>query len=316
MSRKISNTQLFALPAPPAAEIRVGGVAYRLLRVFKHDFFAATAMYEAIGSTGSLPVWVSPVAPSGTTSVPLVDSCGMPSASGTGETPVPPVIPKIVVKTYRAQPFFGLAMDWLGRFSREHEKAIYEALEGAAGVPRFLGCVGPTGLAVEYIDAVPLDHLDKPPAGYFDRMRQILDAVHARGVAYVDANKLSNMLVSHDGSAHLIDFQIAIRRRDDWPWPMRAIAASLVRYLQGKDIYHLCKQKRRLAPDELTDEEEKISRRRGMWHRLHRKITKPYRAVRRDFLRRRYRAGKMESPSAELEDHHQPEKQTWRAEKQ
>ncbi|MCK4623930.1 MAG: hypothetical protein KAV00_01370 [Phycisphaerae bacterium] len=279
MNKRRHNTQLFALPASPAGEVCIGGATYRLIRVFKHDFFAATALYEAVRGTG-----VSPV--------------------------LPPA--KIVVKTYRTQAFCGLAMEWLGRFSRNHEKAIYAALEGVAGVPRWVGCVGPTGLAIEYIDAAPLDHLDKPPAGYFDQMRQILDAVHARGIAYVDANKLSNMLVADDGSPYLIDFQIAVGNRDDWPWPMRAIAARIVRYLQGKDIYHLCKHKRRLAPAELTDEEEKISRHRGLWHHLHRRITKPYRAVRRRFLRRQYQDGRLVSPSAKLEDHHQPEKQTWR----
>ncbi len=273
MSNRHHNTQLFALPAPPAGEVYIGGATYRLVRVFKHDFFAATALYEAVGQAE---------------------------------------IPKVVVKTYRTQAFCGLGMEWLGRFSRDHEKAIYAALEGVEGVPRWVGCVGPTGLAIEYIEAAPLDHLDKPPAGYFDRMRQILDAVHARGIAYVDANKLSNMLAADDGSPYLIDFQIAVGARDDWPWPARTIAGRIVRYLQGKDIYHLCKHKRRLAPDELTDEEEKISRHRGLWHHLHRKITKPYRAVRRRFLRRQYQDGRLESPSAKLEDHHQPEKQTWR----
>ncbi len=266
---------MFALSAPPDGEICIGGATYRLVRVFKHDFFAATSLYEAVGQVE---------------------------------------IPKIVVKVYRAHPFFGLAMDWLGRLSREHEKAIYAVLEGVEGVPRWVGCVGPTGLAIEYIDAKPLDHLDKPPAGYFDRMRRIFDALHARGVAYVDANKRSNMLVGPDGSAHLIDFQIAMRLRDDWPWPMRTIAARIVRYLQGKDIYHLCKHKRRLAPGELTDEEEEILRHLGLWHSLHRTITTPYRAVRRRFLARQYSTGQLESPSAELEDHHQPEKQTWRGE--
>ena len=275
MIKRRHNTQLFALPAPPAGEVCIGGATYRLVSVFKHDFFAATALYERKKAPD-------------------------------------PLFSKIVVKIYRAQGFCGLPMEWLGRFSRDHEKAIYAALEGVAGVPRWVGCVGPTGLAIEYIEAVPLDHLDKPPAGYFDRMRQILDAVHARGVAYVDANKLSNMLAADDDSPYLIDFQIAVRRRDDWPWPMRSIAARIVRYLQGKDIYHLCKHKRRLAPDELTDEEERISRRRGLWHRLHRKITKPYRAVRRRFLHRQFQSGRLESPSAELEDHHQPEKETWR----
>ncbi len=313
MSKRRHNTQLFALSAPPPGEIDIGGVSYKLVRVFKHDFFAATALYEVVGGT-----WHGRPGHDSTSEppMPLMTETAMPPTGETlptgRQTPAPRVIPRIVVKFYRTQPFMGLSMAWLGRFSRDHEKAIYAVLEGVEGVPRWVGCVGQTGLAIEYVDADPLDHFDHVPAGYFDRMRRILDAVHARGVAYVDANKLSNMLVGADGEPHLIDFQIAVRRRDDWSWPMRAIAAVIVRYLQDRDIYHLYKHKRRLAPDELTDEEEKISRSRGRWHRFHRRITKPYRAVRRAFLRRQHQSGRLVSPSSDLEDHHQPEKRTWR----
>lgn len=276
MSKRRQNTQLFALPAPPTEEITIAGATYRLVRVFKHDSYAATTLYQAVGATG-----------------------------------VPPAH-KIVVKFYRTQPFCGLPMAWLGRLSRDHEQAIYAALAGVQGVPRWGGTVGQTGFALGYIDARTLHHCDPVPSGYFDRMRKIFDAVHARGVAYMDADKRSNMLVGAGGEAFLIDFQIAIRRRDDWPWPLRAIAARLVRYVQEKDLYHLYKHKRRLAPAELTQEEQRLSRRRAGWHWLHRKITKPYRAVRRWFLHRQYRSGRLVSPTHALEDRHQPEADSWR----
>jgi len=273
MSNRGRNVQLFALPGPPPQDIVIGGGRYRLLRVFKHDFFAATTQYQAIG----------PAKPS-----------------------------RIVVKFYRTQPFCGLPMAWAGRLSRDHEMDIYAALAGLSGVPRLIGPVGQTGLAVEHVEAVPLDHLPVPPAGYFDRMRAVLDAVHQRGVAHVDANKRSNMLVGPGGEAYLVDFQIAIRRRDELPWPLRVVLARLVEYFQRKDLYHLYKQKRRLAPEELTEAEEALSRQRSGWHWLHRKLTKPYRAIRRRFLRRQYRTGRLVSPTARWEDQPQPEKDTWR----
>jgi RIO-like serine/threonine protein kinase len=187
-------------------------------------------------------------------------------------------------------------------------------LEGIEGIPRFVGCVGPAGIAIEYIEAMPLDYKKKNtlPPGLFDQWRRILDQIHERGVAYVDANKRSNMLIGQDGKAWLVDFQISLRRRDDWLWPFQAFAAHLVEYLQEKDLYHLYKHKRRMAKAELTSVEEKISRRRTGLHKLHTQLTTPYRAIRRFLLRRSYAKGHLVSPSAKMEDHFQPEKKTWR----
>ena len=211
------NTQMFALSAPPPTELVVASCRYRLVRVFKHDFWAATSLYQAIE---------------------------------------PAEIPRIVVKFYRQQMFWGLNLEWVGHFSREHERMIYQALEGIEGIPRCVGCIGQAGIAIEYIEALPLDHGLTLPAGYFDQLRRIFDQVHERGVAYVDANKRSNMLVGVDGKAWLIDFQISIRRRDDLLWPLQAISAWAVQYMQEKDLYHLYKHKRRLAKAELRPEEE------------------------------------------------------------
>jgi len=279
MPRKHTNTQLFALREAPPAQVDVAGRRYRLLRVFKHDFYAATALYE-------------------------LDAAEGPTDAN--------VISKIVVKFGRTQPLCGLDMSWYGRWMHAHEKAVYRELKGVRGVPRWVGSVSPTAYAIEYIDAHPMDHDPPPPKGFFDELRKLFDDIHARGVGYCDANKRSNILVAEDGRPFLVDYQISIRRRDDWPRPLSTLAAAAVQYMVKKDLYHLYKHKRRISPDELTPEEEALSRRPGGLHGLHRKLTKHWRKLRRGFLSRQYDNGRLTSPSADLEDHHQPEKATWR----
>lgn len=317
------NMQMFALPSSPPAELRVAGVVYRLASVFKHDFWAATCLYERCeSSTGVSPVncGMPPencelrIADCGlktehkkkSTKNELCDLC----ASVVNSSEI--LFPKIVVKFSRAQPFCGLPLAWTGRLLADHEESIYAALHGLAGVPRWVARLSPTCYAIEYVEAQPLDHLETIPPGLFDRLRAIFDAIHARGVAYGDANKKSNILVTTDGRPIVIDFQISLRRRDDWPRPMRSLMARAVAYLQAKDVYHLYKHKRRLAPAELTEAEDALSRKRGGLHGLHRKLTKPYRSLRRRFLQKQHEEGRLESPTADLEDHHQPEKATWR----
>jgi hypothetical protein len=270
---KSRNRQMFALPESPADRLTIAGASYRLVRVFKHDFWAATSLYEAC-ETGA-------------------------------------AFPKVVVKFGRLTSFAGLALDWYGQFVQEHEEAIYACLAGIPGVPRWLGKIGKTGYAIEYMDGLPLDHVPVPPPGWFERMRALLDAVHNRGVAYCDANKRSNMLVGAGGEAILVDYQISLRPRPDLPWPLRNMTASFIRYMRAKDIYHLYKHKRRMAPQELTTEEESLSRGRSGFHGLHRKLTKPYRALRRRLLSRLYRSGRLVSPTEALETHYMPEKASW-----
>ena len=67
-----------------------------------------------------------------------------------------------------------------------------------------------------------------------------------------------------------------------------------------------------LDSDLVSGAEEALSRRRTGLHVLHRKLGKPWRALRRGFLRKQHESGRLESPTANLEDHDQPEKATWR----
>ena len=276
MSRARYNTQMFALRKPPPSRIELAGRRYRLLRVFKHDFFAATCLYEAENA------------------------------------PAPKGINKIVVKFGRVQGFCGIPLSWYGRWLRAHEEAVYKALAGVKGVPRWVGRFGETSYGIEYIEAKPLDHVEQVQPGFFSDLRRILDDIHTRGVGYCDANKRSNILVAPDGEPFLVDYQLAVRRRDDLPWPLRTIIGHIVRRAAEMDLYHVYKHKRRMLPDKLTPAELALSRRRSLLHTLHRRLTDPWRWVRRRLLRQRYRKGALQSPTAELEDHRQPEKATWR----
>jgi hypothetical protein len=306
MTRRPRNTQMFALPRPPPGRLELAGCEYRLIRVFKHDFWAATCLYER--TAGVSPARSEGILPSPASSV---DSAGGTPPGGEGGTPLPPPS-KIVVKIGRVQPFCGIPLDWAGRWLRANEQAAYRLLEGVRGVPRWVAAFGATGYAVQYIDGRALDRSTPPPPGFFDRLRELFEQVHARGIAYTDSNKRSNILIGPGGQPYLVDYQISVRRRDDLPWPLRAILWAVVRYMQRKDIYHICKHKRRLAPQELTPPEEALSRDRGGLHAFHRWFTKRYRNVRRRFLRRQYEKGALASPTADLEDYDLPEKDSWR----
>jgi len=342
MSRRRSNTQMFALPAPPPERIEMAGAAYRRVKVFKHDFFAATCLYEIMGLRFEISDLKSQTSEDYQSQIsdfrsqipdapcrsrlqageapepPAQAACRGKAGSGAEEIPNPKSLirnafPKIVIKFGRVQPFCGIPGEWYGRLLHDHERSIYSRLAGVKGVPRWAGSLSETAYAIEYVDAAPLDHIPKadvPPA-LFDRLAELLRTIHERGVAYCDMNKRSNILVRAE-EVFLVDYQISFATRDEWPWPLAAMVRSAVRHVQASDLYHLYKHKRRICPDALTPEEQALSRRRSVLHTIHRSLTDPWRALRRRFLRAQFEKGRLASPTAELEDHHQPEKATWR----
>ncbi len=275
MSARPSNTQLFALRTAPPAVLVVRDRRYELQKVFKHDFFAATALY---------------------------------ASAGPGDGPE-----QIVAKFGRELPFCGIPGKWMGRFLRKREQRFHRFADGVPGVQRWVEQISDTAYALEYLPGRTLDTV-KPlpnPGEFFDALRALLDALHARGIAYCDLNKRSNILVGPDGLPGLIDFQIALvldpAANRVWRWLFgRAIA-----YFQRADLYHLYKHKRRIARDCLRPEEAALGT-RGKGVAIHRKLTTPIRRLRRKFLTRQHRKGQLVSPSEHLESHEQPEKATWR----
>jgi predicted Ser/Thr protein kinase len=198
---------------------------------------------------------------------------------------------RVVLKMGRTEDFAGVPLEWIGRWLCQREMRFYGKLQDLPNVPRLLGTVGATGFVHAYVPGRPLAK-DKPiPDGFFQQLQDLLDILHARGIAYVDANKPENILLGDDGRPYLIDFQISWDM--DGPLGRSALNRWWLGRLQNADIYHALKHKKRLRRDELTEEEATKAERRGLLIRIHRVVAKPYFLLRRRTFARWRKAGKL-----------------------
>src|SRR5205807_6582279 len=136
-----------------------------------------------------------------------------------------------------------------------------------------IGRIGATGFLHEFVPGQPLSKERPVPDRFFEKLLALMAELHRRDIAYVDANKPENILLGDDGLPHLIDFQIS--------WDLHELGDHFLnrwwlRRLQRADIYHVLKHKKRLRPDETTEDERRIVASRGMLIRIHRVITKTY----------------------------------------
>ena len=188
---------------------------------------------------------------------------------------------QVVLKIGRTARMFGLPMGWVGWLSCRRELRFYRKLRDLPNVPRVLGTYGRTGFIHEFVQGRPLSK-DRPiPDGFFAQLQDLFHQLHRRKIAYVDTNKPENILLGDDGKPYLIDFQISW---DHW---------LLLRHLQGSDIYHILKHKKRLRPDELSEEERQRVAHRGLLIRLHRIAFKPWFFVRRRMFRHLRATGRL-----------------------
>lgn len=231
--------------AEPPERIVVDGWPYTQVEVLKHDSWAATAIYECRGV-------------------------------------------RIICKFNRVQSIFGLPMRWLGRRLAEREKRFLNRLGDLPHVPRVLGKVEaegrvlPNAAARRYIDGHPLTTGERVNEQFFPKLRQVLETMHRRGMAYVDLHKRENILVGDDGQPYLIDFQISF---DATQPPLRWLPgiAIILGVLCRSDLYHLAKHVARHRPD-ATGSEAEIAKLRPWWIRAHRLVARPFRELRRKLL--------------------------------
>ncbi len=223
-------------------KVELNKAPYRLVETFKYDFFAGTGLYELDESNASVSS----------------DSPG-----------------KIVAKIFRLRRFFGLPMSWIGKLSVHHEARLYQMLHDIPGIPKFLGFYGTTGFFHEFIPGRPLKRQDTVNDQFFNKLADLLQAIHDRGASYVDLHKPANMLCDLEGNPYLIDFQISYAPKTQWPGIQR-ITNRILRHFQHEDWYHFAKHKRRLRPDLLTARDLLDSYYPSLPNRIHRKFSKPY----------------------------------------
>ena len=69
----------------------------------------------------------------------------------------------------------------------------------------------PNATAHNYVDGKPLSLVFDVDEAYFRELETLLEKIHQRNIAYVDLHKPENVLVGTDGKPYLIDFQISVR---------------------------------------------------------------------------------------------------------
>lgn len=288
--------------------LSLGSVSYRLDGVFKHDFFAATALYqrESARPQANSPQANSPQANSPQTNQPQLDNNGSAANDSPGNDanagnlptipppanltpasnnqPPPAALPeKVVFKVARSGDFFGIPLAWLGRELCRHEVTILKRLQGIQGVPRLMEQQGPFAFSYAFIEGTTLDEKPTLPDSFFDQLAELLQAIHDREVVYVDMNKRGNILLGNDGRAHMIDFQIACH----WPdtcFGSKRLTCRIRDLFRKEDWYHLAKHKRRFRSDLMTPEEYQASKRVSPWITFHRRLTRPLLYARRAVL--------------------------------
>lgn len=138
------------------------------------------------------------------------------------------------------------------------EIAALRAVTGIEGTPQLIE-VDRDGLLRSWTDGAPL-HLACPadPRWYADAFR-LLRALRRAGITHNDLAKPQNWLMTPDGRAAVIDFQLASRHR------RRGILYRLMAY---EDFRHLLKQMRAFAPHLMTPTARRILARRSLPGRI------------------------------------------------
>jgi hypothetical protein len=174
---------------------------------------------------------------------------------------------RVACKTYAARNL--LIRHTVGRWLIGRETAAYEAAEAVAGLPGFLGRIGPFSLATEWVDAVPLRELagEELDDGFFDRLSGILDELHDRGVALGDLHH-RDVLVSDEGAVYVIDLATA------WVLGPRpgALRRSLFKRFCESDRVSLARMRARFTAVDPDEAMTGVSPAAASWHRKGRRI--------------------------------------------
>ena len=146
----------------------------------------------------------------------------------------------------------------VSQFLARKEARGLRAVQGIEGTPILLQA-NRAGILRVWSAGTPL-HLAKPShAEWYKDAKRLLREMRHRGVTHNDIAKPQNWLMTPDGRASVIDFQLATvhRRR-----------GKMFRVAAREDLRHMLKQKRAFAPHLLTPSEKKMLARKSLPSRI------------------------------------------------
>ncbi len=170
---------------------------------------------------------------------------------------------ELVVKDFGAKRFW---VRLLGRVQIAREVRAYRALGSLPGIPRLVGRIDGLAVAIQRIDGEPLglaaDRVAEGPEK-LRQLREILDRIHARGVAHWDLRARDNVLLDRAGRVFVLDFASAV-----WLRPGGLAHRLLFRFCRWIDESAYLKWKRILAAGPYTPEEQRFVERFRVWRSL------------------------------------------------
>lgn len=179
---------------------------------------------------------------------------------------------QVIRRIVTASPIWTRPIAWT---LAKREIAALRAVKAVPGVTQLIA-TDRHGLFRTWTEGAPL-HLARPGdrTWYLSAFR-LLRALRRAGLTHNDLAKPQNWLSAPDGSATVIDFQLASRHRR---------RGAIFRWMAYEDFRHLLKQQRAFAPNLLTPTARRILDRRSWPSRVWRATVKRvYNAVTRNLL--------------------------------
>lgn len=151
----------------------------------------------------------------------------------------------VIVRDLRSARWWTLP---LARMLANREARALAALPHSPALPALLSW-DKCSLRRTFVDGEPMQAVKPRDPEYFRSARTLLRSLHKAGVVHNDSAKEPNWLVQPDGTAGLVDFQLAgvFHKR-----------SRLFRVLAMEDVRHLLKHKRSYIPEHLTARERRI----------------------------------------------------------
>jgi serine/threonine protein kinase len=184
---------------------------------------------------------------------------------------------KAVLKDYHAcDPWFARL---LAPLLAAREARALRLLDDVVRVPSLLSTPDRRSLLIQYLPAQPLLKVDAVVdwEPFFRDLRQLLETIHARGVAHSDLRSPNNTLLDAAGRPVIVDFVASVQRGRRWNLPGKWLFQAFSR----ADRDAIAKLKRHVAPELLTDAERALLTRRGPLERSARWLGRGVRNVTR-----------------------------------
>ena len=161
----------------------------------------------------------------------------------------------VVLRKLDGVPIYARPIAW---FLARKEIRGLKAVQGIEGTPLLIRA-DKTGLLRSWTQGTPLQLAKPTDAAWYRDARRLLREMRRAGVTHNDIAKPQNWLMTPDGRAAVIDFQLAsVHRR----------RGRLFRTMAREDLRHLLKQKRAYAPQLLTASEQNMLARKALPSRI------------------------------------------------